>query len=502
MSTLFLHIGTSKTGSTSLQNYLINNKDKLLNDNYYVYSNEDSGNFSSLAYIFSENESMGWINEINKLDTEEKKSNYKKAIKNELLLTVKNHPNHNFIISSEHLFTMWDNEKAIKSLYEFLKSSFDNIKIIVFIRDQLEYAISSSSTVINANYLSKLKFNYSKLFMSLSHPETFKDLYYDKSLELFAKYFGISNIKIEVYDKNNNSRNLFDAMTGFLGINHTDHYITPKAINTSSSLLVMKYKLHINSLLQGHEIDPSLQFTSINSKISFKKFINNQLEHIAKKNVNPMTPSMNIRKAWHKEFNNSNREVAKKFSLNGKKIFLRTLMQKIFYSKNIYSNSEYKKQFRLELNDHDKAKLQDLVTLIVYFNDFRIKNIYLQDRVNDLQTLLKPTAIGHIKILSASGYYVDSWVQKYFTLDYLNYKPISEIIIKIYNPESLKSSLTVIHEKKELTFEITNKRHELRVECYKIENKISKIEIKSYLDSSNKHDSRELSFLLEEIIFN
>ena len=54
MSTLFLHIGTSKTGSTSLQNYLSNNKDKLLNDNYYVYSNEDSGNFSSLAYIFSE----------------------------------------------------------------------------------------------------------------------------------------------------------------------------------------------------------------------------------------------------------------------------------------------------------------------------------------------------------------------------------------------------------------------------------------------------------------
>ena len=66
MSTLFLHIGTSKTGSTSLQNYLKNNKKNLLNNNYYFYSNETSGNFASLAYIFSEHESMSWINEINK----------------------------------------------------------------------------------------------------------------------------------------------------------------------------------------------------------------------------------------------------------------------------------------------------------------------------------------------------------------------------------------------------------------------------------------------------
>ena len=77
MSTLFLHIGTSKTGSTSLQSFLNINKKNLLKNNYYFYSNDSSGNFASLAYIFSEHESMSWINEIYKLDTEQKKNIYK-----------------------------------------------------------------------------------------------------------------------------------------------------------------------------------------------------------------------------------------------------------------------------------------------------------------------------------------------------------------------------------------------------------------------------------------
>lgn len=502
MSTLFLHIGTSKTGSTSLQSFLNINKKNLLENNYYFYSNDTSSNFASLAYIFSDHESMSWINEIYKLDTEQKKNIYKNTAKEKLLSTVNKYPNHNFIISSEHLFTMWDNEEGIKNLYSFLKKSFDNIKIIVYLRDQLEYAISSTSTVINSSYLSENKIDLSNFLTSLSSPKNFKDLYYNKSLEKFIKYFGISNVHIEYYKKSNNSNNLSNPFMTYIGINDTSNFKIPPKINTSASIAIMKYKVYLNSLLQIHEISGALQYTQLGDGLSIKQFINKQLLYIDKKKSRPLIPSLSIRRSWHNEFAKSNKDILNKFSIKGSLSLHRSLLKKIFFSKNFFFNFRYKKQFLLELNAYEKSQLQNLFKLILALQSFHIKNTESKNRIDRLSGLIKPSAIGHVKILSTKGYYDDSWVQKNFSLIYENYKPISEIIFKIYNPKSLKGSITITHENKEDTFKITDKNHKLRINCYKIDYAESVIKIKSNLDSDNKLDKRELSFVLTGIVFN
>ena len=53
MSTLYLHIGMPKTGSTSIQNFLNQNKSGLAKYNLYFYSDDKYGNFTSLPYAFS-----------------------------------------------------------------------------------------------------------------------------------------------------------------------------------------------------------------------------------------------------------------------------------------------------------------------------------------------------------------------------------------------------------------------------------------------------------------
>jgi hypothetical protein len=445
---------------------------------------------------------MSWINEIYKLDTEQKKNIYKSTAKEELLSTVKKYPNHNFIISSEHLFTMWDNEEGIKSLYSFLKLSFDNIKIIVYLRDQLEYAISSTSTVINSSYLSETKIDLSNFLTTLSSPKNFRDLYYNKSLENFIKYFGISNLHIEYYKKSNNSNNLSGSFMTHLGIKNTSKFKIPPKVNASASLAIMKYKVHLNLLLQKHEISRALQYTQLSDGLSIKEFINKQLLYVDRKKSSPLIPSLNIRRSWHNEFAKSNMNILNKFPMNDSESLHRSLLKKIFFSKNFFLHSRYKKQFLLDLNSYEKSQLHNLFKLILALQRLHIKNTTLNGRIDRLSSSIKPPAIGHVKILTTKGYYDDSWVQRSLSIIYKNYKPISEIIFKIYNPKSLKGSITIAHENKEDAFKITDKNHKLRINCYKIENAESIIKIKSNLDSDNKLDSRELSFVLKEIVFN
>ena len=56
--------------------------------------------------------------------------------------------NESVIISSEHLSSRLLDEEDISSLYEFCNSLFDTIKIIIYIREPLSYAISLFSQVL------------------------------------------------------------------------------------------------------------------------------------------------------------------------------------------------------------------------------------------------------------------------------------------------------------------------------------------------------------------
>lgn len=507
MSTLFLHIGTPKTGSTSIQNYLILNKKKLLDSNYYFYGYEDNhGNFASLAYLFSDHKNISYIETNHKLDTYQKKSSYRENVKKEFLAVIEDFPNHNFIISSEQLFMICDDELALKNLYEFLKPLFDNIKIIVYLRRQLEYVLSGISTEINTSYLYGYNQGLKNVLSSkkLSSPKGSKDLYYMNSLKYFIKYFGKHNIHLEYYDKNNNgSGELFNSFNSYLDITNTSNYIKPERRNISSSLLLMKYKIYLNGLLKDHYISPSLQFTNINFKnYSFKSMINNHLADLASNNNQQLLPYIGLHKIWHEEFIESNTELENMFNSIKGKFSNSSIFEIISPLKNYYHHYSYMKQFDIKLNPSEKEKLNELLKLILHFQDFYKKNIDLITKVKNLSSLVKPLYQGHIKILQSNGYYYDGWVKKNLNLIYINSKPITKITLKIFNPLGLNGSITVFHDKREFLFKINDNNHSLTIECYKLYNGESSIKIESDLDSKNDNDKRELSYVLKEIIFN
>ena len=176
--TIFIHIGSPKTGSTSIQRSL-SGKARLLKKHGYYYL-QDSWYYSiALMKISSD--------DINSLDKE--KSNYQKRIANVAA--------NRLIISSEVFLVglntaFSDVSQMVKKLH-YMVGDY-NVKIIVYLRRQDTFIESSYGESICAGNSREFK-----EFCSISIDIYGLDWY--RLLTLYAEYFGKENIIVRPYEK-------------------------------------------------------------------------------------------------------------------------------------------------------------------------------------------------------------------------------------------------------------------------------------------------------------
>lgn len=174
-SDAYIHIGTHKTGSTSIQNFLLSN-DLLLKEQGFSTLHYD-GNFHIPAYflgfggpeVLRENFSRYSLTDIEKV-----------------LCNIISGATGKLILSSEVFFEN-PNEKNLSMLKEFLRPL--QARVIVYVRRQDDYTISAYKEVVrhpffNSNVLSNLEY---------------ADWY--QRLEVFADVFGKVNIIVRPFEK-------------------------------------------------------------------------------------------------------------------------------------------------------------------------------------------------------------------------------------------------------------------------------------------------------------
>lgn len=180
MRKLILHIGSHKTGSTSLQ-IALKKSDRTggLSQWTYVRSRAQA-NFSHAVRIAGEGADMRAFIKPNYLRT---------YIPTE----------GDCLISTEMMFWL-DNAREVKKLSDILHSIFDKIKIIVYLRRQVDLALSHRKQVIVGNPAQKF---YGIQVRALPIYRTHMLRYFDyaSKISMWEDAFGKSNVIVRRYQK-------------------------------------------------------------------------------------------------------------------------------------------------------------------------------------------------------------------------------------------------------------------------------------------------------------
>ncbi|WGV25122.1 hypothetical protein [Halotia branconii] len=238
MTTIYLHIGMPKTGTSSLQKILFNNRDKLLEAGYlYPMSGirhnakevEDRYCHNLLALCF--------------LDFKEKNDLLSQFPTWESLKTEIDSINPNNVIISAEAFNFYDvfyKPETIAKIKDLLNDY--EIKIVIYLRKQDDFLESCYRYMVN---IGACRVGIQEFFNEFKHMFNYYQI-----LENWAGIFGYENIIVRRFVKNKSKNNNFDDF--LKAINLLESKIIFEVnnienINVSPSVKMTKILLHINN---------------------------------------------------------------------------------------------------------------------------------------------------------------------------------------------------------------------------------------------------------------
>lgn len=247
MKTVYLHIGTSKTGTSALQSFLLDNQE-ILREKGYCY---ETMPFSYLDRA-SKRRNAHFL--LEKAGSEEEESVLKvhKSTGYALLgewLEQKEH----VILTDENLWNgMRGNAWEIfEEFLSFLQMHGAQIKIIVYLRRQDEYMLSWWKQTVRSGKV----FMEWKDFQSVASSKML--LNYNKQLKKYAAYVGKENIIVRRYEKERfkgNGGTIFSDFLEAIGLEYTDEYeIKTEKVNESLSDNYAEIKRVAGKVLQQEE---------------------------------------------------------------------------------------------------------------------------------------------------------------------------------------------------------------------------------------------------------
>ncbi|MEL7833624.1 hypothetical protein [Fodinibius sp. Rm-B-1B1-1] len=205
MSKLHLHIGSYKTGTTSIQKTFFVNKEAL-NEQGFVYPGNTQNDH--LLYFATKANQENWPRQFKSLNgkrLQEAIAKYFSSLENGFTSNSKQQ-----LISTEYLFI--HNSTYIENVISFLSDYFQEIKVYLFIRSPEEYYRSFQQQKIKArSYLTPpdlFKYEFKKVAKAWNEVAELEVIPYQSginSCEILCEEIGLNFEKLSTPDKNSNT---------------------------------------------------------------------------------------------------------------------------------------------------------------------------------------------------------------------------------------------------------------------------------------------------------
>jgi len=190
---LILHIGTGKTGSTSIQDSLGHARDALLEKNIYYPSNKPFNHIFTFVPIFLEDPEKSFVFRRNLLQSEDKRikvNNFRKGWLKEIKACNKD----NFIISAEDFTLPFFKVDSVTRLKKFAEEYFKEVTIIAYVRHYDQWIPSQMQQAVKNGAVKDIR-EIADFFLNC--PPLIS---YRKNLRKWIKVFGRENIVIRPFD--------------------------------------------------------------------------------------------------------------------------------------------------------------------------------------------------------------------------------------------------------------------------------------------------------------
>lgn len=222
MRKLHLHIGSYKTGSTSIQRTLQVNKKKLLNKYNLLYPGDDE--CQNLLFFLSKAPPKYWQREFKGIDINvlsKRVVKYTQAIFDEIMDS-----NKDVIISTEYLFAL-NTEEYVKNVIKFFEKIFTEIIVYIFVREPANFYKSwQQQSITTRTYVdSPYQFKYD----------------FKNSIKSWSKFCDIEVLK---FSKKSSS---IDTFFNLLKLNKLDLILSKERENISMGIEQMVLLQEINS---------------------------------------------------------------------------------------------------------------------------------------------------------------------------------------------------------------------------------------------------------------
>ncbi|MCP4088177.1 MAG: hypothetical protein GY746_00060 [Gammaproteobacteria bacterium] len=258
---LIVHIGIEKTGTTTIQEMLFINRENLKSNGFYFLQCAGSKNNRKLpAYCINDTKNDDYF--VDKcILSHEDKSKFREALRDDLRdeLSALGSEIHTVLISSEQLSSRLTSDTEIRRFHKLMSPHFSNIRILCYLREQCEMAVSLYSTAMRSGVT--LGFNE---YLKKCQPDNGRYNYY-KMINMWSSVFGLSSIDVRIF-----SKEAFvggDLICDFLTCISPDLIsVVDKSIdsqNLSISAFGQRLGLSINRLLPNYTDDRRLSKSAL-----------------------------------------------------------------------------------------------------------------------------------------------------------------------------------------------------------------------------------------------
>jgi hypothetical protein len=188
----WLHIGTQKTGTTSLQNFLSANRGRLLEQGFLYPSSPGGVNHVGITAYSRDEDKIDLIRKRCGIESSDDVRAYRRRLGQELSDEIQEHHPAVVILSNEHLSARVRTPAEIGRVEQLCRSFADRVTIVVYLRNQIDYLVSWYNTLVKAGN--------SKPFDSFGVRRIERQVDYARMLAPWSRLFGMENMRVRRFE--------------------------------------------------------------------------------------------------------------------------------------------------------------------------------------------------------------------------------------------------------------------------------------------------------------